>query len=150
MANKVRPVLLLPVAWSPYPEFTHGLHDGLPLLPTKWAPPHLLATRRQLNALGKRPGGQDPVALLYGYSETGHCQWFANLYLISRAKPKLPMTPRKWHALNLANLARRECKRCHRARDYVIPPTFGMCFPCVEASENTNLSNENGADPWAA
>jgi hypothetical protein len=144
MGNKVRAVVKLHVPWSDTWEFTHGLHDGLPLLPTKWAPKHLLATKNQLKALGKRPGGQDPVALLYGYSKRGNCQWFAPLYLISKAKPKLVMTPRKWHGLNLANLARRECPVCHRARDYVIPPTFGMCFPCVEASENTDTTTNSG------
>jgi hypothetical protein len=144
MGRKVRAVVKLHVPWSDTWEFTHGLHDGLPLLPTGWAPPHLLATYRQLRQQNLRPGGQDPVALLYGYSRTGGKQWFANLYLISAALPVRPMTPAKWHALNLANLARRECKRCHRARDYVIPPTFGMCFPCVEASENTDTTTLSG------
>lgn len=138
------------MAWSPYPEFTHGLHDGLPLLPYGWAPKDLLATVRQLKELDKRPGGQDPVAVLYGYSRTGGKQWFANLYLIAKAKPMLPMTPRKWMAIEKANLARRLCPACGRDRGYIIAPTLGMCFPCVEATENTSPSNENGADPWAA
>jgi hypothetical protein len=144
MGNKVRPIMQLPVAWSSYLEFTHGLHDGLPLLPYGWAPKDLLATVRQLKKLDKRPGGHGPVAVLYGYSRTGGAQWFANLYLISKAKPMLPMTPAKWSAIAKANLARRLCPVCGKDQGYIIAPTLGMCFPCVEASENTNPSTENG------
>ncbi|WP_198047305.1 RRQRL motif-containing zinc-binding protein [Kutzneria sp. 744] len=138
MANKVRPVVQMAVAWSPYPEFTHGTEGGLPLLPVGWAPKPLLATVRQLKTLGLRPGGHDPVAVLYGYSRTGGAQWFANLYLISTAKPMLAMTPAKWRALAKANLARRCCPECGRDRGYIIAPSLGMCFPCVEDSENTD------------
>ncbi|QUQ70583.1 RRQRL motif-containing zinc-binding protein [Kutzneria sp. CA-103260] len=144
MARKVHPIVQMPVAWSPYPEFTHGTEGGLPLLPYGWAPPTLLATFRQLRAMDLRPDGADPVAMLYGYSKRGGRQWFAKLYLIAAAKPVRPMTPARWHALNLANLARRECPGCHRARDYVIPPTFGKCFPCVEAAENPSTTTDSG------
>jgi hypothetical protein len=138
------------VAWSPYPEFTHGLHDGLPLLPVGWAPKALLATVRQLKTMRLRPGGQDPVAVLYGYSRTGGKQWFANLYLIAKAKPMLPMTPNRWRSIAKANTARRCCPVCGRDRGYIIPPSLGMCVDCTEAGENTNPNSENGADPWAA
>ncbi|MEV6604717.1 RRQRL motif-containing zinc-binding protein [Kutzneria sp. NPDC051319] len=149
MGNKVRPVIQMTVAWSQYPEFTHGTEGGLPLLPRGWAPKTLLATVRQLKKLGLRPGGHDPVAVLYGYSSKGG-QWFAPLYLIARAKPMLPMTPNRWRSIAKANTARRCCPVCGRDRGYIIPPSLGMCVPCTEAGENTNASNENGADPWAA
>jgi integrase len=51
------------VPWSNDLEFTRGRWHGKPLLSRNTAPRNLLATRRQLRALGKRPGGQDLVAL---------------------------------------------------------------------------------------
>jgi hypothetical protein len=136
MGRKVHPIVQMPVAWSPFPEFTYGLYDGLPLVPVGWAPKALLATFRQLRAQHLRPGGADPVAVLLGYSRNGG-QWHANLYLIATAVPVRPMTPARRHALNKANLARRECPQCHRDRGYVIAPTLGKCFPCVEADEQS-------------
>jgi hypothetical protein len=144
MGRKVHPIVKMRVAWSPHWEFTHGLHDGLPLLPYGWAPKHLLATVRQLKKLGLRPGGQDPVAVMWGYSRAGGCKWFASLYLIANAKPMLAMTPRKWMSLEKANLARRLCPTCGRDRGYIIPPTFGQCFVCVEASENLADATDSG------
>lgn len=143
MARKVHPVVQMPVAWSPFPEFTYGLYDGLPLVPVGWAPKALLATFRQLRALNLRPGGADPVAVLLGYSRNGG-QWHANLYLIATAVPVRPMTPRKWMAIEKANFARRLCPVCGRDRGYRIPPTVGMCFPCLEATENPDTTTTLG------
>ena len=141
MGRKVRPIVKQHVAWSDTWEFTHGTHDGLPLLPHGWAPRHLLATTTQLKQMGKRPGGHDPVAVLYGYSTKGGCQWFASLYLISLAKPMFVMTPNKWRSIAKANLARRLCSQCGHDRGYIIPPKLGTC---VDSAENPSTTNGNG------
>jgi hypothetical protein len=121
------------VPWSAAQEPTRGTHDGLPLMSWNIAPRNLLATRRQLRQMGLRPGGQDPVAVLYFFSRKGMRKMFASLYLIALAKPVRPMTPAKWGALAKANLARRLCPVCGHDRFYVIHPTLGKCFTCVEA-----------------
>lgn len=136
MSGRQYPWVLADVAWSDAKEFTRGVHDGLPLLSWGIAPRNLLATYNQLRRMDLRPGGQDPVAVLYFYSRKGGCKVFANLYLIAKAKPVRPMTPAKWHALNKANLARRTCPECHRDVLYVIHPTVRMCFACLEINES--------------
>jgi hypothetical protein len=136
------------VPWSEAQELTRGKHDGLPLLSKGLADRTILATYRQLRAMGLRPGGHDPVAVLYFYSRKGMGKVYANLYLIARAKPIRPMTPAKWRALAKANLARRLCPECGHDRLYVIHPTLGKCFTCVEAAETTN--SDTTATPIAA
>ncbi|MGZ3147279.1 RRQRL motif-containing zinc-binding protein [Lentzea chajnantorensis] len=126
--------------WSQAQEFTRGTLDGLPLLSRGCAPRDTLATYRQLRALGLRPGGQDPVAMLYGRHRGSKAKWFANLYLISRAKPVRPMTPAKHAALAKANLARRICRTCGRDPLYVLPTSTRQCWPCFEANENTEMT----------
>jgi hypothetical protein len=121
------------VPWSEAKELTRGVHDGLPLMSWGIAPRNLLATYNQLRHMDLRPGGQDPVAVLYFYSRKGGRKVFANLYLIANAKPVRPMTPAKWGALAKANLARRLCPVCGHDRFYVIHPTLGKCFICVGA-----------------
>jgi hypothetical protein len=54
-----------------------------------------LATRRQLRAMGLRPGSQEPVARI----ECRRGARFAWLYRIDRAVPKIPMTLAKEAAL---------------------------------------------------
>jgi hypothetical protein len=140
MGGRQYPWVLAPVAWSDAEEFVRGMHDGLPLLSWNCAPRAKLATYGQLRAMGLRPGGHDPVAVLYFWSRKGMRKVFANLYMIAWAKPVRPMTPAKWHALNKANLARRTCPQCHRDVLYVIYPSVGMCFTCLETSENSNTA----------
>ncbi|MEJ8658339.1 RRQRL motif-containing zinc-binding protein [Streptomyces sp. MS1.AVA.4] len=92
--------------------------------------PDGLATRRQLRALGLRPGGQEVVAELRR-PRRRRGPLVAYLYRIDRAQPVRPMTPEKWAALDRANAARRICPACRRDAGYVIPPSLGTCAPCA-------------------
>ncbi|MEV7079734.1 RRQRL motif-containing zinc-binding protein [Streptomyces sp. NPDC093516] len=105
-------------------------------LPTyRWRlAPDGLATRRQLRALGLRPGGQDVAAQLERPRRRSG-PLVAYLYSIEQAKPVRPMTPAKWAALAKANAARRMCPKCRRDAGYVIPPSLGMCTPCAYPDE---------------
>ncbi|NDZ74557.1 hypothetical protein G3I36_26665 [Streptomyces sp. SID10362] len=96
--------------------------------------PDGLATKRQLRALGLRPGGQD-VAAQVERSRRRREPLVAYLYRVEQAKPVRPMTPAKWAALAKANAARRVCPECRRDAGYVIPPTLGMCTPCAFPAE---------------
>ncbi|MFJ6126974.1 RRQRL motif-containing zinc-binding protein [Streptomyces griseoviridis] len=88
------------------------------------------ATRRQLRALGLRPGGQDVAATLERPRRRGE-PLVAHLYLLDRALPVRPMTPGRRAALDKANAARRRCPECRRDAGYVIPAALGMCVPCA-------------------
>ncbi|MCR3746655.1 RRQRL motif-containing zinc-binding protein [Lentzea californiensis] len=132
MGGRQYPWVLATVPWSGAQQYTRGIHDGLPLLSHGCAPRDVLATRRQLRTLGLRPGGQDPVAVLYGRHNASKATWFASLYLISRALPVRPMTPAKWTALAKANLARRICRTCGKDPLYVLPTSTRQCWPCFE------------------
>ncbi|MFI7349105.1 RRQRL motif-containing zinc-binding protein [Streptomyces sp. NPDC049936] len=96
--------------------------------------PDGLATRRQLRALGLRPGGQD-VAAQVERPRRHREPLVAHLYRVEQAKPVRPMTPAKRAALAKANAARRVCPECRRDAGYVIPPTLGMCTPCAFPEE---------------
>jgi hypothetical protein len=96
--------------------------------------PDGLATRRQLRALGLRPGGQD-VAAQVERPRRRRGPLVAYLYSIEQAKPVRPMTPAKWAALAKANTARRICPGCRRDAGYVIPPSLSMCVPCAYPEE---------------
>lgn len=89
------------------------------------------ATRRQLRALGLRPGGQDVAAQLERPRRRGRPPLVAYLYRVDLAKPVRPMTPARWAALATANTARRTCPACRHDAGYVIPPTLGTCVPCA-------------------
>ncbi len=88
------------------------------------------ATRRQLRALGLRPGGQDVAAQLER-SRRRRAPLVAYLYRVDLAKPVRPMTPGRWAALAKANAARRLCPACQRDAGYVIPMSLGTCVPCA-------------------
>lgn len=92
--------------------------------------PDGLATRRQLRALGLRPGGQD-VAAQIERPRRRRGPLIAYLYRVDRAKPVRPMTAGRWAALERANTARRTCPQCRRDAGYVIPPTLGTCSTCA-------------------
>ncbi|MER7851611.1 RRQRL motif-containing zinc-binding protein [Streptomyces bacillaris] len=91
--------------------------------------PDGLATRRQLRALGLRPGGQDVVAELHR-PRRRRPPLVAYLYRINRAKPVRPMTPGRTAALAAAMTARRTCPACRTDAGYCIPRSLGMCVPC--------------------
>jgi hypothetical protein len=102
---------------------------ALPVHPWRLAPEGL-ATRRQLRALGLRPGGQ-PVVAQVERPRRRRGPLVAYLYRVDRAVPVRPMTSRKWGALALAMLARRTCPVCRRDAGYVVPVSLGMCNPCA-------------------
>ncbi|MFC9245100.1 RRQRL motif-containing zinc-binding protein [Streptomyces sp. NPDC057136] len=93
--------------------------------------PDGLATRRQLRALGLRPGGQDVVAELQR-PRRRRGPLVAYLYRIDRAKPVRPMTPGRAAALAKAMAARRTCPNCLRDAGYCIPRSLGVCVPCSD------------------
>ncbi|MDW4918364.1 RRQRL motif-containing zinc-binding protein [Streptomyces californicus] len=92
--------------------------------------PDGLATRRQLRALGLRPGGQDVVAELHRPRRRGRPPLVAYLYRIDHARPVRPMTPGRAAALAAAMRARRTCPNCRTDVGYCIPRSLGMCVPC--------------------
>lgn len=130
MARKF-PWVLAPVPWSPDLEFTRGLVDGLPLLSYGIAPRTLLATRRQLRRMGLRPGGADPVAVLYFRCRAAGKLVYANLYLIASAKPVRPMTPARAAALGKAMAARRTCRQCGELGWAELPKPHRTCDACL-------------------
>ncbi|MFE9252009.1 RRQRL motif-containing zinc-binding protein [Streptomyces sp. NPDC007088] len=94
--------------------------------------PDGLATRRQLRAMGLRPGGQDVVAELQR-PRRRRGPLVAYLYRIDRAKPVRPMTPGRRTALAKAMTARRTCPNCRRDAGYCIPRSLGMCVACSDS-----------------
>ncbi|GHJ92094.1 hypothetical protein SNE510_16130 [Streptomyces sp. NE5-10] len=94
--------------------------------------PEGLATRRQLRAMGLRPGGQDVAAELER-PRRRRAPLVAYLYRIDLARPVRPMTPARWAALERANAARRVCPECGRDAGYRIPISLGSCVPCADA-----------------
>ncbi|MEU8993443.1 RRQRL motif-containing zinc-binding protein [Streptomyces caniferus] len=102
---------------------------GLPTYPWRLAPDGL-ATRRQLRALGLRPGGQ-PVVAQIERPRRRREPLVAYLYRIDAARPVRPMTPGKQAALDKAMNARRTCPKCRTDAGYCIPRALGMCVPCA-------------------
>ncbi|MFG3187560.1 RRQRL motif-containing zinc-binding protein [Streptomyces omiyaensis] len=92
--------------------------------------PEGLATRRQLRAMGLRPGGQDVAAELERPCRR-RAPLVAYLYRIDLARPVRPMTPARWAALAAANAARQICPACGRDAGYRIPTSLGMCTACA-------------------
>ncbi|MFI5945548.1 RRQRL motif-containing zinc-binding protein [Streptomyces uncialis] len=91
-----------------------------------------LATRRQLRAMGLRPGGAEPVARI---ECRGGKRW-AWLYRIDLAVPKLPMTLAKEAALDRAMAARQTCPgSCGRRHFHCLPlKTLGSCAECADGT----------------
>ncbi|MDQ0985471.1 RRQRL motif-containing zinc-binding protein [Streptomyces sp. V2I9] len=116
-----------------------GSRYGLPTFPWRMAPDGY-ATRRQLRAVGLRPGGQDIAAQVLWYSRR---YWrkgtspvrVAYLYRIDLAKTVRPMTPAKWAALAKANTARQVCPECRTDAGYRIPTSLGMCVTCADSPQ---------------
>jgi hypothetical protein len=149
MTGRQYPWILAPVSWSGCTQFIRGYHEGLPLLSWGIAPRDTLATYRQLRAMELRPGGADPVAVLYFHSRRGMRVVFANLYLISGAVPVRPMTEAKWVAVAAARLARCVCPTCppdRRVKPYCLPTSVGRCWDCVRADEPGGRSDTDSGD----
>lgn len=90
-----------------------------------------LATRRQLRAMGLRPGGHEPVARLV-WRRGGRWAW---LYRIDLAKPVRPMTLAKELALDKAMAARQTCPLCTRRYFACLPlRTLGSCLECHDGT----------------
>jgi hypothetical protein len=96
-----------------------------------------LATRRQLRAMGKRPGGQDITALI----EWRRGRRWAGLYRIDQAAPVRPMTPARQAALDRAMAARRTCTSCGRDAGFCLPTSIRQCWPCYQASNLTDITD---------
>ncbi|MBZ6137642.1 MULTISPECIES: RRQRL motif-containing zinc-binding protein [Streptomyces] len=111
-----------------------GARYGVPTYPWRLAPDGL-ATRRQLRAMGLRPGGQPIAAQVMRVNRRAGDVRVGYLYRVDRAKPVRPMTSRKWGALALAMLARRTCPRCLLDVGYCIPRSHGICGMCIAAEE---------------
>ncbi|MFD5736533.1 RRQRL motif-containing zinc-binding protein [Streptomyces sioyaensis] len=95
------------------------------------------ATRRQLRALGLRPGGQDVAAQFE--RPRRRAPLVAYLYRIDLAKPVRPMTPGRWAALDKANTALRTCPNCRKDAGYSIPRSIGMCNACAYPAPSDSL-----------
>lgn len=114
------------------PDDLPGLPNDVAPLPTTyteyrwgWAPKGLV-TRRQLRALGLRPGGQQPI---------GEIRWargerVAYLYRLAAARPKRTPTPAQLAALAAAMKARRTCAECGRDAGYCLPTDHHLCIDC--------------------
>jgi hypothetical protein len=135
MSTRQYPWILATVPWSDQTQFTRGTFEGLPLLSWGIAPKDTLATYRQLRQMGLRPGGADPVAVLYFHSRKGMRVVYANLYLIEHAKPVRPMTPAKRAAIEKACQAHRICPKCNKDAGVYIRPSIGICPECYRADE---------------
>ncbi|GGV45882.1 hypothetical protein GCM10010495_74410 [Kitasatospora herbaricolor] len=110
-------------------------HGGLPTYPWRFHPDPDLMTRRQLRAVGLRPGGQEPAAqvtwrngLRFGY-----------LFRRSLALPVRPMTAARWRAHQRMMLARRTCPLCRAVGEYCIPTSLGCCLDCADGLALTEL-----------
>jgi hypothetical protein len=100
-------------------------------IPTFWwhGAPDGLATVRQLQANGLRPGGQ-PIAAQILWRGVGGTR-VAYLYRIDRAKPKRSATQAQRVALGKALTARKTCRTCGQVKGYVIPAKYGECLDCL-------------------
>ncbi|MFJ4440013.1 RRQRL motif-containing zinc-binding protein [Streptomyces sp. NPDC088923] len=111
--------------------------SAVPVYRWKLAPDGL-ATRRQLRALGLRPGGQ-PVAAQLERPRRRRGPLVAHLYRLDLARPVRPMTPARRVALDRAMTARRTCPVCGRDAGYVLPVHLGACVPCADSDRYDSL-----------
>jgi hypothetical protein len=125
------PYIRADVPWSDFEwEYVRGWHEGLPLLAWGQAPRDKLATYRQLRKRGLRPGGQQPVAVVYFTNRKSLKKTFAFLYMIVDAKPIRPMTPAKRAAIEKALAKRRTCRQCGTEAAAELPKAHRTCEPC--------------------
>ncbi|HEX3783117.1 MAG TPA: RRQRL motif-containing zinc-binding protein [Pseudonocardiaceae bacterium] len=142
MSKRQYPWVLAEVPWAEGTVFTRGTLGGLPLLSWGIAPKDTLATYRQLRSQGLRPGGHDPVAVLFFHSRPAMGIVFTNLYMITLAKPVRPLTAAKRAAIEKACAAHRICPTCERDAGCYIRPSVGMCALCAEAVD-TYIDNHS-------
>jgi hypothetical protein len=107
--------------------------------------PEGLATKRQLRAMGLRPGGQDVVAEV---ETRGPKNGF--LYEIAKAKPVRPMTLAKEFALDKAMAARQTCPECRRRYYGCLRTSLGICLECHDGTPAHPSSYIPPASPKAA
>ena len=104
-------------------------HHGVP---TRWrCVPERLATRRQLTALGLRPGGQPIAAQRMRHRGRGEVQ-VAYLYRLELAEPKRSSAKARF-AADEAMPGRQRCSSCGQVLSYVIPRSLGECVSCAAA-----------------
>lgn len=119
--------------------YCRGWWEGRPVFAYRGRPcavPPGLGTRRQLRAVGLRPGGQDIAAwLLFWHRRPYRRQELAALYRIALAKPVRPMTAGRVLALDRAMAARRTCRSCGQVQDYCVPTSTRQCWTCWQATE---------------
>ncbi|GAA3753970.1 RRQRL motif-containing zinc-binding protein [Streptomyces tremellae] len=109
----------------------YALDSSLPVYGWRQASRAYLATRRQLRAMGLRPGGQEPVARL---ECRGGTKW-AWLYRIDLALPKRTPTLAQEAALDRAMAARQTCPQCMRRYFHCLPlKRYGMCLECYDGT----------------
>lgn len=130
MARNRAVLQLARVPWAEEPQWICGWHEGLPLVRRHQAPREVLATRRQLRARGRRPGGQDPVAVLITRHRPSGRRNFSSLWLVSAAVPVRPMTPARWAAVARALEARRTCRGCGEVGYVELPRADRLCEAC--------------------
>ncbi|QWF80453.1 RRQRL motif-containing zinc-binding protein [Amycolatopsis sp. CA-230715] len=118
------------VPWSDGWVYTRGTYEGLPLLSWGCADRDRLATRRQLRKQGLRPGGADPVAVLYFHHAVSGKTVYSDLFLVSVAVPVRAMTPAKWRAVHKALTTRRTCVQCGEDTGVYLPRERRVCEPC--------------------
>lgn len=120
-----------------------GTRYGLPTYPWRMAPAGL-ATRRQLAAIGLRPGGQ-PVAaqVMWQSTRARGGAGVAYLYRVELARPKRVPSVAQLAALGRALAARRTCPECGRDAGYVLPRSWDKCLACTE----TALADEMHVTP---
>ncbi|RKN56955.1 hypothetical protein D7231_34450 [Streptomyces klenkii] len=123
--------------WDP----TGERHGGMPTWPWRHAPAGY-ATRRQLAAMGLRPGGQ-PVA---GQLVCRRGRRVAHLYRVDLALPKRrPTLAQEW-ALDRAMAARQTCPLCRVRYEHCLPlRTLGSCWACSPEAATTAASDDGQA-----
>ncbi len=105
-----------------------GEIHGIPTYHWRDAPDGF-ATRRQLNAMGLRIGGQPPAAQVRRRGAL-----IAFLYRVDLAAPKFELTLPKLKAVWTAALSRYRCSTCDRRLPYIprqAEPAYGRCWTCV-------------------
>jgi hypothetical protein len=109
---------------------TGARHGGTPTYPWAMAP-NGLHTRRQLRAMGLRPGGQDIAAqIIWRRGDR-----IAYLYRADLAKPKRTATAAQLAAIGNALTARRTCPTCGHVKEHYISRRYGECFDCYYGEE---------------
>jgi hypothetical protein len=105
-----------------------GQRHGVPTYPWGRAPGGLF-TRRQLRAIGRCPGGREPVAQLLAPRRDGGFT-VAYLYDIALSKPKRTVSQAVLNAVAVALRARRTCPDCGRDAGFDLGRRIGVCMDC--------------------